>query len=115
MNPRSRPHPKEFPSSRDVSVTPASPRVDKNEGKVLAESISAPCAVTVMGFDRNDVLFRSDKANIVQWRDSAGVIVAILVRLKPDVWGFSKRGDDDWEEVLSLYGNPDPGKDGQTH
>ena len=60
-----------------------------------------------MGFNKDDVLFRSDKVGTVQWRDSDGAIVALLVRMKPDVWGFSRRGDYDWEEVLSIYGNPD--------
>ena len=69
------------------------------------ESMSG--AVAVMGFDKNDVLFRSNDAGTVQWRDSSGEIVALLVRLRPDIWGFSKKGDDDWEEVLRIHGNPD--------
>ena len=73
----------------------------------LSSSVSGSGLVTVMGFDRKDVLFRSDSVGAVQWRDSNGKIVALLVRLKPDMWGFSNRGDDDWEEVLEMYGNPD--------
>lgn len=63
--------------------------------------------VTVMGFDRNDVLFRSDSVGAVQWRDSHGDIVAILIRLKPDIWGFSMRSDDDFEQILEKYGSED--------
>ena len=63
--------------------------------------------VTVMGFDKNDVLFRSSDVGTVQWRGKTGEIVAILVRLRPDVWGFSRKGDEDWEEVLKIHGNPD--------
>lgn len=71
------------------------------------DSVGSPNSVTVMGFDRSDVMFRSDKVGTVQWRDSDGRIVALLVRMKPDIWGFSRRGDDDWSEVLRIYGNPD--------
>ena len=71
------------------------------------KSKASPNLVTVMGFDKSDVMFASDKVGTVQWRDSAGEIVALLVRMKPDIWGFSKRGDDDWSEVLKIYGNPD--------
>lgn len=63
--------------------------------------------VTVMGFDRKDVLFKSDSVGAVQWRDSNGDIVAILIRLKPDIWGFSMRGDDDFEQILEKYGSED--------
>ena len=71
------------------------------------ESKSTPNLVTVLGFDRNDVLFRSDEVGCVQWRDSEGKIVALLINLKPNIWGFSQRGDDDWTQVLEKYGNPD--------
>ena len=76
-------------------------------GPSPSASRAAGGLVTVMGFDRNDVLFRSDKAGCVQWRDSKGKIVALLIRLKPDIWGFSCCGDDDWEQMLAQYGNPD--------
>lgn len=72
-----------------------------------ASSKAAGCLVTVMGFDKSDVLFRSDKVGTVQWRGSDGRIVALLVRLRPDIWGFSRKGDDDWDEVLKIYGCPD--------
>ena len=71
-----------------------------------SEKPSVANEVTVTGFDGKDVLFRSSGVGTVQWRDSKGDMVAMLVRLKPDVWGFSKRGDDDWAEVLKLYGKP---------
>lgn len=77
------------------------------EGAKIASSKSAPCTVTVMGFDNKDILFRSDKVNVIQVRNGDGEISALLVRLKGEIWGFSKRGDDDWNEVLALYGNKD--------
>jgi hypothetical protein len=94
-----------MPISRDISVNVPSVTVD--DGPSVNASKASPSLVTVMGFDKKDVLFRSDKVGTVQWRDSRGDIVALLVRLKPDVWGFSRRGDDDWEEVLGIYGNTD--------
>ena len=63
--------------------------------------------VTVIGFDRNDVLFRSNNVGAIQWRDSKGEVVAMLIRLKPDVWGFSCRGDDDWAEMFDKHGSPE--------
>lgn len=63
--------------------------------------------VAAFGFDKNDVLFSSSGVGCVQWRDENGEILALLVSLKPNVWGFSKRGDDDWQQVLGQYGNPD--------
>ena len=78
-----------------------------NRDTSALESRALPNLVTVMGFGKNDVLFKSDEVGTVQWRDSSGEIVALLVRLKPDIWGFSKRGDDDWQETLEIYGNPD--------
>ena len=93
-----------MPVSRDVEV-----KRNKSSEHVpdVVSSKSTPSLVTVMGFNKDDVLFRSDKVGTVQWRDSDGAIVALLVRMKPDVWGFSRRGDYDWEEVLAIYGNPD--------
>ena len=69
--------------------------------------VTTPNMVTVMGFDKSDVLFRSDQVGTVQWCDGEGAVVALLVRIKPDIWGFSRRGDDDWPEVLRIYGNAD--------
>ena len=63
--------------------------------------------VTVMGFDRKDILFSSKQATVIQVRDSAGEIVALFVRLRNDVFGYSRKGDRDWEENLKIYGNPD--------
>lgn len=72
-----------------------------------SSSKGPPGLVTVMGFDKDDVLFRSDQARTVQWRDAEGKIAALLVKLRPEVWGFSRVGDDDWKEVVEIYGNPD--------
>lgn len=77
------------------------------EGAEIASSKSAPCMVTVAGFDRNDILFRSDKANVIQVRNRNGEISVLLVRLSGEVWGYSRRGDEDWNEVLAIYGIKD--------
>lgn len=77
------------------------------EGAEIASSRSAPCTVTVAGFDRNDILFRSDKANVIQVRNKNGEISVLLVRLSGEVWGYSRRGDEDWNEVLAIYGIKD--------
>lgn len=98
-----------LPVARDVRVHKQEdpPRSDA-EGSVSAvSSISSPNMVTVLGFDRKDVLFRSQDVGSVQWRGPGGELAAMLVRLKPGVWGFAKSGDDDWDEVVGLYGNPD--------
>ena len=95
-----------LPVLRDVTV-PKAAAPDMEPSPVSSKAAAG--LVTVMGFDKNDVLFRSDQVGTVQWRDSNGEITALLVRLRPDVWGFSRSGDDDWEEVLKIYGNPDEG------
>jgi hypothetical protein len=63
--------------------------------------------VTVMGFDNKDVLFRSNSVGAIQWRNSNGEVVAMLVKMKPDVWGFSCSGDDDWPQMFEMYGRPE--------
>lgn len=99
-----------MPVARDIRVHSGdsiTPSRDAVLGAELASSTSSPELVTVTGFGKNDVLFRSDKANCIQVRDGSGMILALLIRLKPGIWGFSKRGDKDWNEVLAIYGNPD--------
>lgn len=61
--------------------------------------------VTVLGFGKDDVLFRSKDVRTVQWRDPQGEIVAMLVSLKPGIWGITKRGDPDWAENVEIYGD----------
>lgn len=96
-----------MPSKRDVSVGGCTGG-DRHAAELpISKSKSTPSLVTVLGFDMNDVLFRSNEVGAVQWRDSDGTLVAMLVRLKPDTWGYSRRGDDDWEENLRIYGNAD--------
>lgn len=95
-----------MPVARDITVHR---EAAQNEEPSPVASVASANLVTVMGFDKKDVLFRSDKVGTVQWRDSTGAIVALLVRIKPDIFGFSRAGDDDWEEVLKIYGNPDEG------
>ena len=86
-----------LPNAKNLSGSRVDPSVVK--------MVSAPNMVTVTGFDRNDVLFSSADVGTVQWCDSNGRLVALLVRMRPDVWGFSCKGDDDWEEVLGIYGS----------
>ena len=97
-----------MPVERDVRVgkdgrgeTQSPPSSSASVGRSLSG------LVTVTGFDRKDVIFESDKVGTVQWRDSKGEPVAMLVRLKPDVWGFSMKGDDDWQQILDMYGSRD--------
>lgn len=93
-----------FPIARDVSAQePEAPAVVRS----AAPSKSSAGLVTVMGFDKNDVLLSSDKVGTVQWRGSDGSVVALLVRMKPGMWGFSRKGDSDWEENLKIFGNSD--------
>lgn len=105
-----------MPQARDIRVSgrgymPSLPGVDTTKDAIAGADISAsrsyPELVTVMGFGKNDVLFRSSEVNVVQVRDGAGVISAMLIRLKPGIWAFSRRGDPDWTEVLGIYGNGD--------
>ena len=84
---------------------------NSHSGVSPSESKAAPNLVTVLGFDQKDVLFRSDKVGCVQWRDADGKIVAMLISLKPNVWGFAQRGEEDWPQVLARYGNSDSQED----
>ena len=95
-----------MPAKRDVRVHPGKGTALESDPSPMA-SKAAPGLVTVMGFDNKDVMFRSDSVGCVQWRDSSGEIVALLIRLRKDIWGFSHRGEDDWPEILEMYGNPD--------
>ena len=98
-------HAKNMPGGIGRRTMSGSDRGD--EGAEVASSRSVPGTVTVMGFDRNDVMFRSSDANVVQVRGSNGEISAMLIRIKGDIWGFSRRGDDDWNEMLAIYGSSD--------
>ena len=96
-----------MPIARDVRVDKAEPKETEAAEAEAAKVDDKANLVTVMGFGKDDVIFKSDDVGCVQWRDSNGEIVALLARLKPDIWGFSRRGDADWSGVLSQYGNPD--------
>lgn len=102
-----------MPQARDIrvsgSVSPAGIDSERNAaaGAEVSSSVSSPELVTVMGFGRDDVLFRSDKVNSIQVRDGSGSIACMLVRVRPGIWGFSRRGDPDWNEVLGTYGSED--------
>lgn len=95
-----------LPVSRDIAVHK---ETALSKEPSISSSKASGCLVTVMGFDKNDVLFRSNEVGTVQWRDSTGTIVALLIRMRPDTFAFSRNIDDDWDEVLKLYGNPDEG------
>lgn len=100
-----------MPVGRDVRVAKAeadeSPSAASESGAGDSEKPNLSELVTVMGFDRKDVLFRSNNVGVVQWRDRSGEIVALLIRMKPDIWGFSRRGDEDWLQNLEMFGNQD--------
>ena len=59
--------------------------------------------VAVTGFGPSDVVFSSESAGSVIVFGPDGSPAAILASLGPGVWGFSKRGDDDWPEVVGIY------------
>ena len=93
------------------TITTATSEGNAPSGVSPSESKAAPNLVTVLGFDQKDVLFRSDKVGCVQWRDADGKIVAMLISLKQNVWGFAQRGEEDWPQVLARYGNSDSQED----
>lgn len=105
-----------MPKVRDIRVHGAAATIPEQlsapnavSGDEIVSSHSQPDLVTVLGFGKDDVLFRTTKANVIQLRDGGGAISAMLVRMKPGVWGFTRRGDPDWLENLGLYGNSDKG------
>ena len=91
-----------MPVSRDVRVSKLEPK-DQESGPGEARKRGG-CSITVMGFDGKDVLFETDDAGSVLWRDSSGEPAALLARIKSEIWGFSRKGDPDWDEVLKIYG-----------
>lgn len=99
-----------MPNGRDINMLrPSASIFDEASAANVESSVAKPELVTVMGFGKDDVLFRSSEVNVIQVRDGDGVISAMLVRLKPGVWGFSRRGDPDWRENLRIYGSEDKG------
>lgn len=95
----------------DSSIIAGASEENGNADSSLLKSKATPNLVTVLGFDQKDVLFRSDKVGCVQWRDAEGKIVALLISIKPNVWGFAQRGERDWPQVLARYGNSDSKED----
>ena len=65
--------------------------------------------VTITGFDKTDVLFRSDGVGLIQIRDADGDLVALFIRKNRLLWLFCARGDPDWDETVRLFANPDEG------
>lgn len=104
-----------MPIGRDVRVRKDGTGVSASVPNALPDKVAdvheaAPDPsnlVTVMGFDRKDVLFRSNCVGAIQWRNSDGEVVAMLIKMKPDAWGFSCRGDDDWPQMFEKYGSED--------
>lgn len=97
-----------FPTGTGSRVT------DETDGKAAPYSNkpdgNASCTVTVVGFDRNDVLFTSDKANVVKIKNKNGDLSVIIAKINGEIWGYSRRGDPDWNEVVSIYGSDDDKK-----
>ena len=99
-----------MPKGRDINMLrPSASFFDEAFASNVESSVAKPELVTLMGFGKDDVLFRSSEVNVIQVRDGDGAISAMLVRLKPGVWGFSRRGDPDWRENLRIYGSEDKG------
>ena len=91
---------RKMPVSRDVRVN--SEDLSKHDA---SSAVFHPAGlVTVMGLHNKDVLFESNDVGCVQWRDLDGDVIALLVSLKPGIWGISRRGEADWDEVLDKYG-----------
>lgn len=60
--------------------------------------------MVVTGFGgKDDVLFKSPDARCLQWYDSDGELMAMLIRVNGKLWGLCMRGDDDWAEMVKLY------------
>lgn len=95
---------KGMPIVRDVTVRPP-----KKEQEGVERQKSNPLAglMTVTGFDKNDVLFRSNAAKVLQWRDGDGDLIAMLIRINSKLWGLCMNGDDDWEQMVRLYAHDD--------
>lgn len=98
-------HGKKMPISRDISVPQRDEKPTEDSVRLAKGTPSDANVVKVMGFGKDDLLFRSDSVGTVEWHDSDGRPVALLVRIKPDMWGFSRRGEPDWLQVLGKYGN----------
>lgn len=97
---------RKMPVSRDVRVRRDEARTGEETSAKRPEERGMANVVTVTGFDRKDVLFQSDSVGTVQWRDQEGEVAAMLVSLRPGIWGFTRRGEEDWEENLRIYGSP---------
>ena len=96
---------RKMPVSRDVRVN--SEDLSRHDASSAVSHSSG--LVTVIGSHNKDVLFESNDVGCVQWRDLNGDVIALLVSLKPGIWGISRRGEADWDLVLNKYGL----KDGQ--
>lgn len=97
---------KKMPVIRSVKDT--APSCEEEVNVDATKPLTMSNSITIFGYGGNDVLYHSNQARIALWRDSAGSPIAMLVRLKPSIWGFSKRGDPDWEENIKAYiGNPE--------
>ena len=61
--------------------------------------------MVVTGFGgRDDVLLETRDARCLQWHDENGELMAMLIRVNKKLWGLCLRGDDDWAEMVKLYG-----------
>jgi len=57
-------------------------------------------------------LFETTDARTIEFYDSTGELVALLIRgvLAPEAWAFANKLDDDWQETLLRYGYSDVSK-----
>lgn len=52
----------------------------------------------------DDVLLDTNEAEVVEFRDRFGDLIAVAIRIiSDDVWGVVYRDDKDWDSVLAQY------------
>ena len=105
---------RKMPVFRDVSVPEGNPAEDapaedaaQGQGRARTAPTGANTVTVIGGGGKDDVLFSTDQAKFVKWNDAEGRTVAMLIRINRDFWGLSLRGDDDWDEMVRLYGLSD--------
>lgn len=54
--------------------------------------------VSVYGSGIKAPLLQSNDARLIQIRDENGDLIAMMFKLTDAIWGFTTKGDSDWEE-----------------
>lgn len=95
---------KKMPIVRDVVVKSNAedkPMTEAEEDNPLSN------LMTITGFDKDDVIFRTRSAKVLQWRDADGELMAMLIRINSKLWGLCMRGDDDWDQMVAQVAHDD--------